>query len=167
MIFLALNQFFLNFGLKNVQNFIKCSFPLINPVNHSIYVDLIDSTIYEKITEECDCVSASEYNVDVYKIVRDNQSNTEYGEDYFDREKAVMDIEDATLDAHIAWIYDVISKLPNAFSYERDIDKNIFSVEDAESLLSSYIDDYDYDQDDFSVDSVAEFNQIDNLFNWE
>lgn len=152
---------------EDFAEFINCSFPFINPDNHNKYADLIDSIIYEKITEECNYISASDYDVNVYEIVRDNQFCTDDGEDFFDRENAVMDIKDAALDAHIKWIEDNINKLPEVFSYKREIDKDEFEVEDAESLLSTYLDDYEYDRDDFSVDSVAELNQIDNLFNWE
>lgn len=147
-------------GVKLIEHV----YVLLDEEERELYSETIRDELVNKIEWEYDCIDASEYEIDLYNIVDNNKFYLENGEVDYSRYGIEEDIKSDAISAHVEWIKDIVSGLPEeCLIKESVIDEISFSVDGVDSMIDSYFID-DYDDDDYDCDSINETKEIDNLF---
>ncbi len=132
-----------------------------------VFIKSSISSIKSAIENHCDYVDADDYSPDISDAISSATSFTEDGKD-IDVYDAASYIEDEVSETVKDEIYDMIKTLPKDVVIESDYMKNLdVSVYGADNLVSSYLDDGDYEHEYHESLSSDDDSEIDFMFDRE
>ncbi len=132
-----------------------------------VFIKSSISSIKSAIENHCDYVDADDYSPDISDAINLATSFTEYGKDV-DVYDAASYIEDEVSETVKDEIYDMIKTLPKDVVIESDYMKNLdVSVYGADNLVSSYLDDGDYEHEYLESLSSDDDSEVDFMFDRE
>ena len=132
-----------------------------------VFIKSSISSIKSAIENHCDYVDADDYSPDISDAINSATSFTEYGKDV-DVYDAASYIEDEVSETVKDEIYDIIKTLPKDVVIESDYMKNLdVSVYSADNLVSSYLDDGDYEHECLESLSSDDDSEVDFMFDRE
>lgn len=152
------------------QHSLDDSIRFVNAINHIFngddrgwFVTLVDDALREIVDDYKSSVPVSDYDVDLWAIVRDNYLNGHEGNpDYFDQDTAEEDVKAVVSEQVIEEINILLLKLPEDIAIRNGYSELDVEVEGAQEAIDSYVNayEYEYDDDTFFKDDSAEIDYI-------
>ena len=140
-----LQQIILTMDLDEAIKFINVTEYLFKDELRKPYIETSVKAVKELIEIYCDDVSASEFDIDISAIMKDNTYSDERGS-HIDTDAAIDDVDVIIKEIVMDEVYGYLSKLPEDMIIDQEFLDNLsVYVSGSSALVESYLRDDDYD----------------------